>query len=205
MIIQQFGITLKRVEVEDIEMIRIHRNSNAVRPYMAYKKTISARQQKKWFESINNQDNYYFLILHQNKAVGVINAKQINWHEKYGEGGIFIWDEEYILSTIPALASIILLDLSFEILRFRLSYIRILNTNKRAIAYNKQLGYSKVPYQDKVKNPLYILTNEQYRRSRGRLMKYFPQFQICSELTISGKPSENNHTLINDLLSKNSV
>ena len=60
--LEQYGITLKRITEEDIELIRIKRNTPEIRTRMAYRKKISEAEQKLWFQGINNHLNYYFLI-----------------------------------------------------------------------------------------------------------------------------------------------
>ena len=92
MIVEQYGIKLKRLTFQDIELVRKWRNHPDIRKRMAFKKHITQRMQEAWFNSINNKFNYYFLIEYKGKHIGVINTKSINLKEMYGEGGIFIWD-----------------------------------------------------------------------------------------------------------------
>lgn len=201
MILEQFGVTLKRVELADIELIRKHRNSPEIRRNMEYKKHISAPAQIKWFESINNPNNYYFLILTEGKPVGVINAKNIDWKEKFGEGGIFIWDEEAISHSIAALASVLFLNFCFDYLQFDLSYVKIMSSNTKAIAYNKSIGYRFVPYQENQRNQLYILTKERYTRHVRKLVVTLSKiYKDQAQLTIRGSITENNHPIVNRLL-----
>jgi UDP-4-amino-4,6-dideoxy-N-acetyl-beta-L-altrosamine N-acetyltransferase len=162
MIIEQYGITLKRVELGDIELIRKWRNHPDIRKTMEFKKQITADMQRRWFESINNPYNYYFLILYQNQPMGVINCKNINLKDAYGEGGIFIWDSsggEYL----PVFASLCLLNVVFSKLQmFTKSFVKIHRDNKKAIIFNKSLGYVLAPGQEKVAFQYYILTKEDY-------------------------------------------
>ena len=58
MIIRKYGLLLKRVQREDLELIRTKRNQRSVREHMFYQKTISKLDQEKWFDSINNIYNY---------------------------------------------------------------------------------------------------------------------------------------------------
>ena len=93
----------------------------------------------------------------------MINTKNIDWKNKWGEGGIFIGVEEYIETYIPTLASLCLLEFVFEVLNgIQYSFIRILKDNKRAISYNKNLGYLLLPAQENIDNQLYMLTKENY-------------------------------------------
>ena len=66
LIINQYGVTLKRVEEQDIELIRKWRNYPSIRKQMGYQKIITKKRQKEWFRKINNKYNYYFCP-HQNR------------------------------------------------------------------------------------------------------------------------------------------
>jgi RimJ/RimL family protein N-acetyltransferase len=162
MIIEQYGITLKRVELEDIELIRKWRNHPDIRKSMEFKKRITADMQRQWFDSINNPYNYYFLIYYQNQPMGVINCKNINLKDAHGEGGIFVWDHsggEYL----PVFASLCLLNVVFsELEMFTKSFVKIHRDNKKAIVFNKSLGYVLVPGQERSVFQYYVLTKEDY-------------------------------------------
>lgn len=202
LVLKQYGIELHRVEYDDIELIRYWRNHPDIRKYMGYKKKISQNQQKEWFEKINNKLNYYFVIHYQNEKIGVINCKDVNLEDRYGEGGIFIWDNEALNSFAPSLATILLMDVIFNRLEITdVSFIQILKTNQRAISYNKKLGYFLAPHQEKVHNQLYMLT-------KGRFNHVLPKLQkgasiatgTSGEFIITGEESDLNLEQINDLL-----
>lgn len=142
MIITQYNITLKRVELEDIELIRYWRNEPGIRNYMEFKGYITPEMQLDWFYKINNKLNYYFLIIYEGKTIGLINAKNYNEEKKYGEGGIIIWDKEYLFTAAPVFASLTLLNFIFSLLKdIEHSIVKIADTNLLAIQFNKQLGY----------------------------------------------------------------
>ncbi len=141
MLIRKYGITLKRLKEEDIELVRQKRNSANIRNTMAYREEITPEMQKKWFNSINNKYNGYFVIIHEGKKIGLINGKNIDFEKRTCEGGIFIWDEHYIKSVIPALASIMMNDWTFLIINFNAIYAKVLTENKDALTYDKLMGY----------------------------------------------------------------
>ena len=87
MTIEQYDIKLSRLSSEDIELVRFHRNSQRIQQFMAYKKTISQRQQENWFKSIDNKLNYYFIIEYQGEKIGLINCKNVVENQMVGEGG----------------------------------------------------------------------------------------------------------------------
>ncbi len=201
-ILNQYGISLKRINKNDIELIRKWRNHPNIRKYMGYKKKISEKEQNEWFKKVNTPFNYYFLIIINDTPVGVINCKDVNINEEYGEGGIFIWDDDFLNTPYPIFASLILLDFIFNELKIGdKSFVRILPTNTKAIKYNKMLGYVLIPGQEKAKNQWYVLTKESYNKNAQNLRLAAKNYtETDGSFTIIGKKSEVNLEKINALL-----
>ncbi|CAG5079137.1 GNAT family N-acetyltransferase [Parvicella tangerina] len=204
LILKQYGITLKRIAKDDIELVRTWRNHPSIRKTMAYQKKISAKEQVEWFERVNNSLNYYFLIIVKGSPIGVINCKEVNLKEQYGEGGIFIWEAEYINSPIPGIASIILINYIFNVIHIgNKSYIRILRNNEQAKKYNRSLGYSLIPGQNRNKNQWYILTREDFNSKKEKLMRGAKSYmQSTGELVVEGSVSVLNIPEVNDSIGK---
>lgn len=202
MIITQYGIELKRITENDIELIRQWRNHPDIRKKMAFKKYITQKMQRKWFSSVDNKLNYYFLINYKNESVGVINAKNLNLSEGYGEGGIFIWDKNHLASDVPVLASLCLLNFVFDVIKVsNKSFIQILKTNPQAVNYNRALGYCLIPHQEKLINQWYVLTKEDYKRKAASIIKG-AQLISGDKLPprVFGDPSEKNVGEINRVI-----
>ncbi len=202
LILEQYGVRLLRVQESDIERIRTWRNDPAVANFMEYREHISADAQKEWFRSINNKNNYYFIIEYENKQVGLINSKNFDPSTEFGEGGIFISDPDYINSFAAVFASLCLLNFMFLKLSVsEISRVRVLKTNERAIQYNKLLGYKLTPGQENVENQLYELTLTDYKTIGAKLNKAADLMSGGkSELKFSGEKSEENMEAINLLL-----
>ncbi|TND09667.1 MAG: GNAT family acetyltransferase [Bacteroidetes bacterium] len=184
MIIRGYGIELIRLRHEDIELVRLKRNSEHVRRHMEYREEISPEMQEKWFAGINTVRNNYFIIVHEGVKIGLISGADIHWEKKETRnGGIFIWEQEYWNTTIPLSASFLLTDISF-ILGLEKTFIRVLRDNTKAIAFNRQLGYRIVDEHDENYNQLYVLTQDHYEAKTAKLRetllrKTDPQF-ICN-------------------------
>ncbi|MCB9194608.1 MAG: GNAT family N-acetyltransferase [Flavobacteriales bacterium] len=204
LVLEQYGITLKRVEHQDIELIRQWRNNPKIRNTMAYKKKISTLQQEEWFKSINNSLNYYFLIYSKNSPVGVINCKDTDLKKQYGEGGIFIWDDNVIGTPIPLIASVILLDYIFNCIKIgNLSFVRILKDNVPAQRYNEFIGYIKAPGQNENKHQIYVLTRDTFNQKIQKLRKAASIFsENHSPLIVSGKICDLNLDEVNSSIGK---
>jgi hypothetical protein len=202
LILKQFDVRLIRLHRDDLELVRTWRNSAHVRDNMVYKDYITEEMQNAWFESINNPLNYYFIIEFDSKKVGVINAKNFQKEQGFGEGGIFIGEQAYEHSFAAVYASLCLLNFVFYLLNdINKSRIRILKDNFRAIQYNKLLGYEWVEDSEDGLNQIYELTRENYLTKGLKLNKAAAIFANgSSKMELIGEPSEINMQEINDLL-----
>lgn len=167
MIIRKYGIELHRVTHDDIELIRQMRNRDDIRSKMLDQRLISPEQQEKWFQSINNDKNLYFVICHDNKRIGLVYGKNIDHESKTAEGGIFIWEHSYLGSGIPAKASILMMELSFEVAGMEKIYATVNELNQLAINYNRSLGYVEIE-----KGKLMLLSRHSYEKRIIKLKRY---------------------------------
>lgn len=202
MTIKQYGVTLRRITKNDLELLRYWRNQQSVKMYMDYREYITPQMQQKWFESVNNKFNYYFIIEFEGKQVGLINAKNFSYENGFGEGGIFIWDNDYINSFAAVFSTLCLLNfVFFKVKLCKLSHARILNDNDRAIHYNQLTGYKLVAGQEGIYNQLYELSIEDYIKNGSKLNKAAEQLNNGDgELICTGTISENNLDEINNVL-----
>lgn len=202
LILEQYGVRLVRIQEKDIELVRYWRNQSDIANYMEYRNYITPEAQVKWFHSVNNKFNYYFIIEFEGKQVGLINTKNYDPDLGFGEGGIFIWDKDYIHSFAAVFASLCLLNFMLvKIAVCKISRIRILRNNLGAIQYNKLLGYKLMPGQDDVENQMYELKIEDYHINGAKLNKAAAILSDNrSELKYSGERSDKNIDAINALL-----
>jgi len=205
--LEQYGVKLIRLDVEDIELVRHWRNQSDIANYMEYRNYITPEAQVKWFESINNKFNYYFIIEFEGNKIGLINSKNYSSTEGFGEGGIFIWDKAYENSFAAAFASLCLLNwVFFDLKLCDRSRARILRTNDRAIYYNKLIGYKILPGQEEVENQLYELHIEDYKHNAIKLNSAAAALSPGKEkLICSGKISDKNLPEINAFLEKQNL
>lgn len=162
MIIRKYGITLRRLVLEDIELVRQMRNSEDIRQVMQFREEITPEMQLKWFESINNFENYYYIVEYQGKDVALINDRKMNWEARTSESGLFFWDKNYINTFIPILSSLVMLEMGFYYLDWNISYIHIMRDNFAAIGYCQQIGYELADGQDEEENQLYFLSRKNF-------------------------------------------
>ena len=165
MIIRKYGITLERLTEADIELVRHHRNSELIRKRMFYQKLITEEEQKRWFQSINNDFNYYFLILHKGKKIGLTHCTINSYEAGISHGGIFIWEPTAMQSHLPIIASVCATDLIFFLVKMKKSMAEVRADNKIALEYNQKFGYKIVEALSDTDKYVLELTPENYLES----------------------------------------
>ena len=172
MIIEQYGLTYIRVNELDLETLRYWRNQSYIRNTMQYKEYITPKMQIKWFHNMNNKFNYYFIIHHNHKKIGIINCKDTSVNSKIAEGGIFIWDKNYWGTSIPVYASLSMLQAVFDIFQSGdASLATVAIENKIALDFNLKLGYE---IQEKTSDGKYLklyLSKEKYHIHCKKLLR----------------------------------
>ncbi len=141
--ISRYGIVLQTMEQKDLEKVRIWRNSNHVRLNMKYQEIISVEMQEKWFADLDKKTNYYFIINKDEKQVGVVNLKNINYGLLQAEAGIFIGEEEHLNTLTPISATISMMEFAFDVLKLKILKAQIASSNVKAILFNESIGYRK--------------------------------------------------------------
>ncbi|GGF87805.1 hypothetical protein GCM10010912_36320 [Paenibacillus albidus] len=102
--------------------------------------------------TINNNENFYFIIMYDELKIGLVNIKDIDWDRKCGEVGIYIYEDTYLNSLLPYVVALKGLELDFKEYNLQYVYAHILKTNKRAIRFNKSFGFELESDQEDVEN-----------------------------------------------------
>lgn len=205
MIVEQYGLKYSRVTQNDIELLRYWRNQSFIRDTMQFKEYITPQMQKQWFNSINNKHNYYFIIEDKGKKIGLINCKDAEPNTKLAEGGIFIWEKSYWGTSIPAFASLTMLQAVFDIFKSGdESIATVACNNKVALDFNILLGYE---IKSKTTDGNYYklhLTKEKYNLHCKKLIKAAGILhKNSSEFKLYGKPNALQIDEINQYIIKN--
>lgn len=149
--LQGYGVTLRRLTHDKIEMVRQWRNDPKISQYMFFKDYITPEMQEAWFQKINNDNNFYFIIEYEGKEIGLINIKDIDWEKKCGETGVFVYDDLYLNSDIAYRAHLVIFDYIFIDMRLKYTISHIMGDNIRAQRFASFLGGTEV-----VNNEYYI-------------------------------------------------
>lgn len=169
--IEGYGITLERLTLDKIELLRNWRNDPKIQQYMEYRDYITPEMQRNWFDRINNERNYYFIINCDEKDIGLVNLKDIDYERKCAEPGIFIYEDEYLNGDTGIRVALLNTDFAFEALNLDFLYGHVLKNNRRAIRFNSVFGYELSSGQESVSNQLYTLKKEIYFQKRENLKR----------------------------------
>jgi RimJ/RimL family protein N-acetyltransferase len=143
MIVSRYGIKLISVKPEHLELIRYWRNTDKIKRVMEFTDFISEEMQIEWFQSLNPLTDFYFIIEHRGVFAGLIHANKIDWHAKKSQSGLFIWEDDFLGSPIPVMASLNLLDTFFHLFGINEIEAKVKHNNFVALAYNKFLGFKE--------------------------------------------------------------
>lgn len=170
--ITRYGITLERMEAHHAELVRQWRNDPKIAKFMFYKGEITNAMQSEWFTSIDNEQNFFFLIHHNNSPAGLINISSIDWENKTAYTGLFIYDDKFLTSDVPVMASLAMLDIFFLLFDLQLVYAKVKGNNSVAHQYNSSLGFTRTKkiefglgYEYMLQKELYLLEAKQIRNA----------------------------------------
>ena len=170
--ISRYGITLERLTSETTELVRQWRNDRKIMRFMFYKGEITPEMQQEWFTSIDNEQNFFFLIYVENKPVGLINISSIDWENKTAYTGLFIYEDKYLGTDVPVSASLAMLDVFFLLFDIQSVYAKVKGNNKVAHQYNTSLGFARTKkiefglgYEYMLQKEVYLLESKKIRNA----------------------------------------
>lgn len=162
MIISRYGVNLVRVQKEHIETIRIWRNDPKIRDHMFFKSEITAEMQLTWFNSIHNDQNFYFMVCPADQPIGLISLSSIDYEHNKAFAGLFIYDDNFLGTDVPVRSSLCLLDVFFAYTAIDTLYAKVRDTNMVADQYNTALGFERIKKIELGQGYEYGLEREKY-------------------------------------------
>lgn len=166
-VLDNYNVILRQLTHSKIELIRKWRNHPKIQQFMEYRDEITPEMQEKWFNRINNSNNYFFIIEYENRDIGLINIRDIDNERTYGESGIFIWDENVYGHGIAVKAGLCMYDFAFNELNLKFLIAHIFNTNPASIKYHQKFGFALDSSEEKEPsipvNQLYRLDSKTYK------------------------------------------
>lgn len=170
----KFGVDFKPLSEENLEMIRVWRNSNDVRLFMQYQEIITPQKQEIWFTQLDKETNYYFVTYMNKIPFGVYNIKDVDFHKGIGESGVFLSGSNIWESDSSMRGSIGIIIFAFEILRLETLKCHVLKSNKKALVFNQQMGFKILDLEtDSISFELMLTKQDFYANKKiSRLIKY---------------------------------
>ena len=150
LVLKEKSVILKTLVFDDIEKIRIWRNSEEINQFFIYREEISKKQQTIWFKKIDKSKNdYYFSIYYKGNLIGLTEIKRIDWELKTGDAGLFI-APVYQNSLNSFDSTLLLLDFAFDKLKLARITGKVLANNKRALRYNRCFGFKEYGFCNEI-------------------------------------------------------
>jgi UDP-4-amino-4,6-dideoxy-N-acetyl-beta-L-altrosamine N-acetyltransferase len=165
-----YGISLIQLDENSAQQVRIWRNQDHIRSHMEFQEEISESAQARWFQNLDSQINQYFVIHLDEKPIGLIHLKNIDFKNKIAESGLFIGENKFIGTGISLGASILLLDYAFLKLDLKTIQAKVKNNNSIAQQYNQLLGFKKIN-QVNENFSLWELSKSEFDIARNTLIK----------------------------------
>ena len=169
--LNRFDVTLRPLELHDIEMVRAWRNSDEVKRYALNQNPISEEQQLKWFHALQKKEDEHFVIHIKEEPVGLI------WFNKYDETietGFYLYDATKQNSLTPYKIVTLFHDYLFNTKGFSTLTCKIQHDNQRAVRFNLSLGYKEKAVFEEFKS--YELLLEDYKKADDKISKL-----LCKE------------------------
>ena len=138
--LEGYGVTLRRLTHDKIEMLRQWRNDQKIQQHMFYREYITSEMQECWFANLDAHRNFYFIVEYDGKEIGLINVKNVDYEKRNGESGVFIYDDAYLNSDVAYKAHLVMFDYIYEVLKLEYTYSHMLSDNSRALRFAQYLG-----------------------------------------------------------------
>lgn len=145
-----YQVTLRPVELSDLDMLRQWRNSPQVSQYMLSQSMITQEQQLAWFKKVERDDSQqHFMISYKDTLIGSLNIKSKLVGESLAqasviEPGLYIADNRYRNNIIAFSPTLLINDYCFEQLNCDKLVAVVKSDNHAALNYNEKLGYKVV-------------------------------------------------------------
>ena len=140
-------ITLNKLSLNDIELVREWRNSPEVSSYMYDESHISEEQQKVWFNKINtDSSSVYWIIEYDKKKLGLASVTNINQLLKSCYWAFYLGDTSIRGAGIGAKVEYNVLRYVFEELKLNKLRCEVLMGNNKVIKMHEKFGFRREAY-----------------------------------------------------------
>lgn len=137
-------VTLRKINLEDLELIRNWRNSDKIRKCFFHQELITEEQQLNWFnEYLKNETDLMFMIeTNEGVPIGTLAIYHIDAVNRQAEvGRIMLGNEKYLGKGYAIKALELLLANSFREMDLERIYLEVLDDNERAVGMYDKIGF----------------------------------------------------------------
>jgi len=139
------NITLRAIELDDLELLREMANDSEIeRLVMGFSYPLSKISQQKWYEAVlSDSSNQKWIVEYQNSAVGVIYLSTIDWKNRVAKVGIKLHSLAPKKNGIGTLALQALEEFAFGHMQLHRLETTILDSNEISIKLFTRAGWEK--------------------------------------------------------------
>ena len=169
---QRYGVTLRPLQVDDLEMVRAWRNDPSIASMMVDQSYITSEQQAAWFTRIRSSPRHFIFVAHfRDEAIGVASLTLSAEHMGEAEPALYIAHERYRHNLVPFCVVFALLDFAFEQLALTRLNARVFAHNVAARRFNASCGYQpSSPEGDGLNS--YQLVPADYYAARTKISRF---------------------------------
>ena len=138
---------LRPLAADDLELVRTWRNSEAVAQYMYTDAPVSVEQQQAWFASVSTDaSKEYWMIMHQDRPVGVANLYAINTAARSCYWAFYLGDENLRGSGLGVKVELAVLAYVFDERKLNKLLCEVFVSNDKVIAMHEKFGFRRESY-----------------------------------------------------------
>lgn len=139
-------VYLRKITVEDTEQVLSWRNSTQVKAYFIFQDEITTEDHLNWLKSkVDTGKVDQFIIVEKASAqpIGSVYLQDIDYCHKKAEYGIFIGEQNLQGKGYGTIVAKLMIDYAFDKLGLHRVYLRVLESNERAIRSYEKAGFKK--------------------------------------------------------------
>lgn len=139
-------ICLRKLTIEDIELVRNWRNSKEVASYMYTENHITREEQEEWFKSINPETSRYWIIKYDNQKLGLASLSGISPVFQSCFWAFYLGDTSVRGAGIGAKVEYNVLEYVFDELQLNKLRCEVFVSNDRVINMHEKFGFRREAY-----------------------------------------------------------
>lgn len=139
-------MVLRQITLNDTPLIVKWRNNPKVSKQFLFRKKITKKMHENWMNTrVKNKEVIQYIILDKknNKPIGSVYLRDINYETMAGEYGIFIGEDNYRGKGYGSEVAKLFTEYCFNELNFHKIYLKVLEDNRMAYRTYQKAGFKK--------------------------------------------------------------